>query len=168
MKNRIISEAERLIRLYGRDPFVMAENMGIEIRRCDLGTLKGMYTVILGNRFIVINQNLSDNESRQVCAHELGHDVLHRAFEENEAFREHSLVDMDKKPEFEASAFAAEILLEDNEVLDFARQGNDLAVCARELGVDENLLLIKISLLIKKGFKINLPDVPRGDFLKNG
>ncbi len=169
MKDRIKYEADRLAELVGsRDPFLIAENIGIEIKQCDLGSLKGMYTVILGNRFIVINDALSEQQKRTVCAHELGHDVLHRAFEENESFRELSVISMNAKPEYEASAFAAELLLDDAEVIAAAKRDKDSALIAAEFGVDEDLLLIKISLLIKRGFQLNLPDVPRGDFLKNG
>lgn len=168
MQQRITKEAEALIKHYGRDPFVIAENIGIEIKRCDLGSLKGMYTVILGNRFIVINQNLSEQQTKQVCAHELGHDVLHRAFEENESFRELSVISMNTKPEYEASAFAAELLIDDRQLLSMVQEGKELSAISGEMGVDENLLLIKIALMQKKGHKLNLPNVPRGDFLKNG
>lgn len=44
-----------------RDPFRIAEELGIEVLFCeDLGPLKGMYKVIKKNRFIFINQDLNE------------------------------------------------------------------------------------------------------------
>lgn len=70
----------KLVRRCGtRDPFGIAKHLGIEVIFCDnLGSLKGMYRVIKRNRFIFINSSLSDKMQRIVCAHELGHDQLHR------------------------------------------------------------------------------------------
>ena len=69
-----------LVRRCGtRDPFRIAQELGIEVLFCeDFGPLKGMYRVIKRNRFIFINKDLSSRMQRIVCAHELGHDQLHR------------------------------------------------------------------------------------------
>lgn len=62
-----------------RDPFRIANELGVEVLFCeDFGRLKGMYRVIKRNRFILLNKDLSDRMMRIVCAHELGHDQLHR------------------------------------------------------------------------------------------
>lgn len=62
-----------------RDPFRIAHELGIEVLFCDdFGPLKGMYRVIKHNRFIFINKDLSERMQRIVCAHEPGHDQLHR------------------------------------------------------------------------------------------
>ena len=43
-----------------RDPFRIAQELGIEVLFCDnLSHLKGMYRVIKRNRFIFINKDLS-------------------------------------------------------------------------------------------------------------
>ena len=70
----------RIVKRCGtREPFSIADEMGIKVLFCDnFGPLKGMYRVIKRNRFIFINQNLSDQMQRIVCAHEIGHDQLHR------------------------------------------------------------------------------------------
>ncbi len=66
----------RLVKRYKtRDPFEIAGQLGIEIMFCnDFGPLKGMYRVIKRNRFIFLNNDLSEHMQRIVCAHELGHD----------------------------------------------------------------------------------------------
>ena len=44
-----------------RDPFKIANELGIEVLFCDdFGPLKGMYKVIKRNRFIFINRDLSE------------------------------------------------------------------------------------------------------------
>ena len=80
--NRLSKVGSDLVRRYGtRDPFEIAKALGIEVLFCDnFGTLKGMYRVIKRNRFIFINQDLSEKMQRIVCAHEIGHDQLHRHF----------------------------------------------------------------------------------------
>ena len=62
-----------LVRRCGtRDPFRIAQELGIEVLFCDdFGPLKGMYRVIKRNRFIFINKDLSSRMQRIVCAHEL-------------------------------------------------------------------------------------------------
>lgn len=64
----------RLVKRCGtRDPFSIARQLGIEVLFCeDFGPLKGMYRVIKRSRFIFINENLSGQMQRIVCAHELG------------------------------------------------------------------------------------------------
>lgn len=55
-----------LVRRCGtRDPFRIADELGIEVLFCeDIGPLKGMYKVIKRNRFIFINQDLSERMQR--------------------------------------------------------------------------------------------------------
>ena len=99
-----------LVRRCGtRDPFRIAQELGIEVLFCDdFGPLKGMYRVIKRNRFIFINKDLSSRMQRIVCAHELGHDQLHRHLAKGNALQEFMLYDMATKPEYEANIVAAE------------------------------------------------------------
>ena len=99
-----------LVRRCGtRDPFRIAQELGIEVLFCDdFGPLKGMYRVIKRNRFIFINKDLSSRMQRIVCAHELGHDQLHRHLAKGNTLQEFMLYDMATKPEYEANIVAAE------------------------------------------------------------
>ena len=70
-----------LVRRCGtRDPFQIAKELGIIVLDdCEnFGQLKGMYRVVKKNRFIFLNQDLSPQTKRIVCAHEIGHDRLDR------------------------------------------------------------------------------------------
>jgi Zn-dependent peptidase ImmA (M78 family) len=102
-----------------RDPFQIADELGVEVLFCeDFGRLKGMYRVIKRNRFIRLNKDMSDRMMRIVCAHELGMTQLHRNLAKGSAIREFMLYDMTTKPEYEANIVAAEILLDNAEMLD--------------------------------------------------
>lgn len=70
----------RLLRRYGTSvPFELADCLGITILEChDFKLQKGAFKVILNNCFIFINANLSTEMKKLVCAHELGHALLHR------------------------------------------------------------------------------------------
>lgn len=111
-----------LVRRYGtRDPFQIANALGINVMDdCEnLGSLKGMYCIVKRNRFIFLNKDLSPQMKRIVCAHEIGHDRLHRALAKKHGLQEFVLYDMATKPEYEANIVAAEILLDSDEILEY-------------------------------------------------
>lgn len=169
MNARQLSEAgERLVRRCGtRDPFEIARQLGVEVLFCpDFGSMKGMYRVIKRNRFIFLNDGLTPQMQRIVCAHELGHDQLHRDLAKIGALQEFMLYDMSTRPEYEANIVAAEILLDSGEVLDCVyRCGYTTEQIARAMETDINLVALKVAHLIEAGFALN-PGEYRGDFLK--
>ena len=80
-----------LVRRCGtRDPFQIANALGINVMDdCEnLGSLKGMYCIVKRNRFIFLNKDLSPQMKRIVCAHEIGHDRLHRALAKKHGLQE--------------------------------------------------------------------------------
>lgn len=149
-----------------RDPFRIAEDNGVFIRFCDeFNVLKGMYKIIKRNRFIFINSNLPEYLQKIVCAHEMGHDILHRHLAKSVALQEFMLYDMTSRPEYEANMVAADILLNDDEVYELARDGYDMGQIAGELYTDINLVGIKIGNMNYRGHNFNVGIPPRGDFL---
>ncbi|HEY8362275.1 MAG TPA: ImmA/IrrE family metallo-endopeptidase [Tissierellaceae bacterium] len=79
MKDYIERQAKKLIRKYNtRNPFELAYALNISIKFYDFKKLKGFYTYYKRNRYIGINRNLSKEEQMLCCAHEIGHDQLHR------------------------------------------------------------------------------------------
>ena len=150
-----------------RNPFEIARQLGIEVMFCDdFGPLKGMYRVIKRNRFIFINKNMSERMQIIVCAHELGHDQLHRKLAKTNALREFMLYDMTTRPEYEANIVAAEILLDTDEVLDYIyNYGYTSEQTARAMGTDINLVALKIAHLAESGYDLRKLDY-RSDFLK--
>jgi len=155
------------VRRFGtRDPFEIARRLGVEIMlRDDFNELKGMYAILNRKRFIFINANLPQYLRRLVCAHELGHDQLHRDLAMNEALKEFTLMDMTSKPENEANTFAAHVLLDERDILELVEQDYDIWQVAGELGEAVEILLVKMREMNRRGYNFNIPYIPQSDFL---
>lgn len=161
--------AAALVRRYdSRDPFYIAGALGVHVLYCPgFGPLKGMYTVIKRNRFILLNDTLNERLSRIVCAHELGHDQLHRRLAGSRVLREFALFNDDSLREYEANMFAAALLLDDQAVLEAVyRDGFSAEQIAELLQTDINLVALKIDCLKSRGFDLR-PLSHRSDFLKH-
>ena len=159
---------ERLVRRCGtRDPFEIARQLGVEVLFCpDFGSMKGMYRVVKRTRFIFLNRDLTPQMQRIVCAHELGHDRLHRNLAKTGALQEFMLYDMTTKPEYEANIVAAEILLDTDEVLDYVYNfGYTSEQIAKAMETDINLVALKVAHLAESNRGLR-PMEHRADFLK--
>jgi len=163
----IYKAADRVVRLSGtRSPKRIAHDLGIDILyRNDFEDLLGMYTYKWKHRFIFLNDRLDDYMEQMVIAHELGHDAFHRDIA-GDGLKEFILFRMKDNTEYVANAFAAHVLLPDNEVLELARYGYDVVQIASELGSDINLLLIKLQELNKLGYHFNVPWSPDSKFFR--
>ena len=150
-----------------RNPFQIARELGIEVLFCDhFGSLKGLYKVIKRNRFIFINRDLSRRMQTIVCAHEIGHDRLHRRMAMVSAIQEFMLYDMTTKPEYEANIVAAEILLDTDELLGHIYDdGYTSEQIAQAMNTDINLVALKVAHLAETGYDLRRID-HRSDFLK--
>ena len=165
-KLAIVDKAQYLVKRYATaNPFRIAAAIGVNIHFCELGTLKGMYAHIKRNRFIVINNTLDEHLQKIVCAHELGHDQFHREMLKNKWMHEFILYDMNKRPEYEANLFAAEILLPDEEIIEMSNDGLDIEQIARAIYSDVNLVALKLTTLAQKGHQFRQFDY-KSDFLK--
>ena len=148
--------AGRLIRKYHtRDPFQLARMLGIHVKFIDTKQQKGFCKILLKNSFIFINRNMSEQMQRMACAHELGHLLLHR----------HLLFDIRSDTEYEANVFASELLIDEKELEELARQGHDMISAASALDVNVNLLMIRLLELQKKGHATQVPFRPEQNFL---
>lgn len=135
-----------------RDPFAIAAQLGIEVIHVGtLKRLKGMYRVINGVRFIFLNNANPPQMNRIVCAHEVGHDQLHRAYARKNPMQEFAICDMATRPEYEANLFAANLLLDDGAVLDYIAEGYNTEKIAAAMESDVNLVALKIDSLIREG-----------------
>ena len=98
-----------------RNPFKLARLLNIEIVYEDLGEVRGFFKKILRRKFIFINNKLSEFDQKLVCAHELGHAVLHSSN------RIQFLIDNTKllrksRIEDEANLFASWLLFPEDDV----------------------------------------------------
>ena len=163
--DNIIRRADALVRSTGtRDPERIAEALGIIVKDVNFEKQKGLYKVILRNRFIFIKSDLSEVMRRIVLLHEIGHDQLHRHLDD--VFQEFQIFDMSRNVmEYEASLFAAQIALPDEEILEYIRSGYDAAHIAMAMASDINLVALKVSELSRRGYAFRDVD-HRSDFLK--
>ena len=162
---RIIETAERVLKEYGgRDVFETAGNSGAHVWFRELGGLKGFYLCENGERYIVINNALDDVLKKVVCAHEFGHDMLHRELSVG-GIREGTLFLDTNKTEREANLFAACLLISDEEILDAASYSADIANAASYLDMPPEIVKYKLNAMNIKGYNFNIGDI-RNDFLK--
>lgn len=97
-----------------RDPFELCDAMDIRIRYMDLGnSIKAFYFYQSRIKNIVINIHADPHARHILCAHELGHSVLHGELAAMRGFQELELFDYLVPTEYEANLFAAELLIDD-------------------------------------------------------
>ncbi len=98
-------------------PYELAGYLNIHVLNHDLHKeIRGYYKYDRRNQFIVINSNLDEYYQRVVCAHELGHAVLHKKV--NTPFMRQNTFLSVEKIELEANRFAAHLLVPDESLFD--------------------------------------------------
>ncbi len=108
---RIETLVNKLVKKYNtRNPFEIADYLGIIVILIPLQGIKGMYQYFQRNSIIYINSFLSDNERNIVCTHELGHAILHKKTNST-LLNLYSLNNITNKFEKEANEFASYLLL---------------------------------------------------------
>ena len=167
MNEKLFSVARALFRKYGTsDPFRIAEYLGFQVRFVDLKKTKGFCKLVMRNYFIFINANLSPEMQRMCCAHEIGHILFHKRYLATPEYLMHmELFDMHNRTEYEANLFAANLLIDDDELLDMVQRGLDVITTAASFGVNVNLLALKLAEMKKAGHPVNGPFTPNRKFL---
>ncbi len=146
VSKRIHHIAETLSLTYETsDPFIIAKALGIQVKHRALGNLKGFYTVQHNIPYIVINSNLDYGTARIICAHELGHDRLHRKLARSHMLNEFEMYIINIKAELEANTFAAHLLINDDALVWIQTYGYDIISAASILQTTPELLKIKIA-----------------------
>ena len=163
----IIRAVEKLIKKYDtRDPYELCKLLGIKIHYYDLQKkLKGFFYYQSRQKNIVIDSNVNEVLERILIAHELGHAILHTKIAMMRGFQEMEVFDGSSLEEDEANFFAAELLLEDQAVLECLSE-HYFFETAKRLYVPAALLDYKFSLLHEKGQLVNQMYIRKSDFLK--
>lgn len=109
----------KLVNKYGtRNPFTLADELGIIVQFSDIKSLCGFYTPLKRQRVILLNSRLQNDENEKllnaVMAHELGHAILHR--DSQCYFYSDRTFFLKSKPELEANTFAAELLISNEDI----------------------------------------------------
>lgn len=140
-----MSRIKRLVSYYVRkygtnDPFRLAEALGIYIFMSPLGNVAGTYKYMEHAKCIFINSDIEDEQLiRMIAAHELGHAILH--WKENYCFMAHKTFLLTSRIERQASIFAAELLIRDSILFEYA--GFSIEQIAMAEGLDQELLRLK-------------------------
>ena len=135
------------------DPFELCDYLGVKVAVTYLSSLKGLYTFIDDVPVILISSAIKRIPQLLVCAHELGHHVLHSDIAKQGALREFTFFNMRDKTEAEANRFMANLNIEDDELDELFREGRSVSEAAQILCFPEELLNIKISDMVRRGYK---------------
>ena len=128
--------ADSLVRKYKtRDPFRIADDLGISVVRLPLSGIRGFYQFMKRCKIIYIDSALDEMEARFVCAHEIGHALLHRG--SNRIFMDTHTYFAVNRYEVEADLFALDLLYEDDDLRFLLEHPVQLA--ADYMGVDISL-----------------------------
>ena len=141
-----------VVKYQSRNPYEICDGLGIKVKQKDLGEeIKAYYYCTSRIRNIVLNNRISEEMQRILVAHELGHDRLHKEIAQLKGFQEVELFVKSITTEYEANLFAAELLIDDEEVLGLL--GDDDKSCfgiASELCVPADFLDFKVRLMEHK------------------
>lgn len=135
---------EGLLETYGTvNPFELCCNLDIKIIKSALGNeIKGFFQRTLeGYEIIHINSEIPEEEMKYICAHELGHAILHTDISIS-FFIENSL-QVKNKYEIQADKFAAELLLYNIELEQCDYKEMSISQLSAYFCVPESLLIIK-------------------------
>ncbi|MBQ8331869.1 MAG: ImmA/IrrE family metallo-endopeptidase [Clostridia bacterium] len=160
-----------LTRRYGtRDPFQLCDALHIGVKYKELGRqLKAFFFYQSRIKTIVLNAETDKIIHKILCAHELGHAILHTdMLSAMKSLHEVELFDTSKLTEYEANIFAAELLISDEDLLELLNTTEySFFQVASLLYVPMELLDFKFRILKSKGYKIEAPYLAQSDFLKN-
>ena len=136
----ILRLVDSLVRKYNtRNPFEIINNLNVIVVFYPLKGVKGFYQYFQRNNIIYIDNEISENEQKVVCAHELGHMFLHKKC--NAIFMDTRTHFVTNKYENEANTFAAELLIPNSIILE--NPGMTKNQIARLTGYDEKIMKYK-------------------------
>ncbi|PEA84729.1 ImmA/IrrE family metallo-endopeptidase [Bacillus pseudomycoides] len=123
------------------DPFEIARRKNITVLFADLGSTLGFYNTYKRFKFIHINNQINETLQRFVCAHELGHALLHP--KANTPFlRNQTFFSVDRF-EIEANTFAVELLFTDEMIAAYKHTNLSIQEIAEIHGVPGGFARLK-------------------------
>lgn len=140
--DRITEIVLRLVKKHHTDdPYEIAEYRGIQIVKEPLGNTLGYHSTYKRIAFIHINHDLGYTWQRFVCAHELGHNVLHPKV--NTPFLRKNTLFSVERIEREANTFAVELLMPDRALRGYSNVTCTLEDIASSWGIPRELARLK-------------------------
>jgi hypothetical protein len=173
-----------LVRRFGtRDPFEIAGYLEIDVHffHHPESKLPGLTCLVANRPSIFINKAFFEvmqnkdklytdeakmDDIRQVGAHELGHAVQDREELKLSPIKEYEIFNVRLPREAAANSFAADILIDKEELLDLLYSKMTLLEIASSIHVNVNLLMYKIDSMRKEGYNLRqLPYLPKNNFM---
>ncbi len=143
------------------NPMEICENLGICLLFQPMGThenaIKGFVIGVDGVFTVTVNSDLPENIQRVIVAHELCHALKHCS-DRVTSFSDSALFDETSEMEKEANIFAAELLIDDNDILSLCDENVGFFELASQLLVPAELLEFKFRIMKQRG--INIPEPP--------
>ena len=123
-----------------RNPIEIIKGLNVILVPVPLEGVRGFYQYFQRNNIIYIDDSLPDHEQILVCAHELGHMLLHK--KANALFMDTYTGFNTTKYEKEADLFAMELLVPDETFLEYQEYSTEQISLA--LVYTENLIKLRL------------------------
>ena len=140
-----------------RDPFELCDFLGVTYVFKDLGSLQGLFSILAGKPVILSSNSLDEYRQRQVCAHELGHALLHADIAKERCLQEFEIFNMCDRVEYEANVFSAFLLIDFDEADELFMEENDIFVVSQTLGINVLLLNLGLAEMARLGYDVKAP-----------
>lgn len=142
MNTRLIyQKVHRLTRFYKTiNPFEIIKGMNVILVYYPLDGVRGFYQYFQRNNIIYIDERLPEHEKKFVCAHELGHMLLHK--KANAIFLDSRTHLNTNQYETEADLFAITLLLPDDTLEEYFSFSTEQI--ARITGYHEKLIKLRL------------------------
>ncbi|HDX9650177.1 hypothetical protein COL68_16575 [Bacillus wiedmannii] len=132
----------KIVKKHGTtNPFEIAKRKNIIVLFEDLGNTLGFYNTYKRFKFIHINNRIDETTQRFVCAHELGHALLHP--KANTPFLRNKTFFSVDRLEIEANTFAVELLLPDEMISEYQDTNLSIQEIAEIYGIPESFARLK-------------------------
>lgn len=123
------------------DPIEICERLGIWVYILPLGNVTGHYTYMKRKKVFFINENLDEISQHFCIAHELGHAILHT--KSNVYFNSSKTFFVQAKLENEADKFAAELLIDDDFILNY--ENVSIETISKSTGIEKKYIQLKFN-----------------------
>ena len=141
MNKTPITIANSTVKKYNtRDPFQIAKEKNIILVYAHLIDIRGFYQYFHRQHIICIDQDLSDQEKKFVCAHELGHMMMHK--NANKVYMDTQTFFNTNKFETEANTFAVNLLIPDETIVE--NKNYTTEQFSRLLGYNQKLIELRL------------------------
>ena len=158
-------------RFHTSDPFELLKRMGVVLIFSDAfprDGLRGFCTVMNRIRYVVINAKQPEEEQRVVAAHEAAHLILHMDRLKAGAMRDFGVYNVTSRLERQANFFAADFLIDDEEVLDQMQTSDGDFLCvAKKLLIPAPFFQFKLYSMVNRGYSMRVPGDLNATFLKS-